>query len=571
VLGKGRKFAVDFGTTKIRIADFENRGNKIYCNFYQEIPIPYYSPEERENFLKKEAKGILDKNKIKTVIVSLPGRGLLLRQLNIPKVPPKKLKDILKYEVQQQIPFPLEVVEWKYQILGEEGVNLNILLSAIKKELVNEYIGNITGFGIDPVFLDTDLFAVYNAFRYSPFYNEDKCTAILEIGETSSNFIILYRKMVLMRSLTISGSTITSSIMETEGISYKEAENKKIEMGMQLPACISSIESLNTEIQNSVDYWRFTQKGPEVSELYICGKTSLLNGFKESIQEKSKIKTEYFSPLSTIEINPKYENLRENEVELAVLTGIALRNAGISFINIDMLPEEIKRVREFKLNRLYIYVSIILAGLISITPVLFLNQDKAMLKGILSDIEISLSQYEKYEKDVNKLQNEIKETKEKCETISGLISKKGTWLKNLIYIGRCLPSSKIYLTSFSPGAESQTQQGEQAPISPEGQPVMPPGGPSMPPAGAPMPPGEPSIPQSPQEQIKPNEVNIETQNVYTLKGEVVITDIKSAFDNFKSFVKNISNLEFIQKVDISYCEVNSERNVIEFTLLLNIK
>ncbi|HRR96395.1 MAG TPA: pilus assembly protein PilM [Candidatus Ratteibacteria bacterium] len=578
MLGKGRKFAVDFGTTKIRIADFENRGNKIYCNFYQEIPIPYYSPEERENFLKKEAKGILDKNKIKTVIVSLPGRGLLLRQLNIPKVPPKKLKDILKYEVQQQIPFPLEVVEWKYQILGEEGVNLNILLSAIKKELVNEYIGNITGFGIDPVFLDTDLFAVYNAFRYSPFYNEDKCTAILEIGETSSNFIILYRKMVLMRSLTISGSTITSSIMETEGISYKEAENKKIEMGMQLPACISSIESLNTEIQNSVDYWRFTQKGPEVSELYICGKTSLLNGFKESIQEKSKIKTEYFSPLSTIEINPKYENLRENEVELAVLTGIALRNAGISFINIDMLPEEIKRVREFKLNRLYIYVSIILAGLISITPVLFLNQDKAMLKGILSDIEISLSQYEKYEKDVNKLQNEIKETKEKCETISGLISKKGTWLKNLIYIGRCLPSSKIYLTSFSPGAESQTQQGEQAPISPEGQPVMPPGGPSMPPGGAPMPPGgapmppgEPSMSQSPQEQIKPNEVNIETQNVYTLKGEVVITDIKSAFDNFKSFVKNISNLEFIQKVDISYCEVNSERNVIEFTLLLNIK
>jgi len=578
VLGKGRKFAVDFGTTKIRIADFENRGNKIYCNFYQEIPIPYYSPEERENFLKKEAKGILDKNKIKTVIVSLPGRGLLLRQLNIPKVPPKKLKDILKYEVQQQIPFPLEVVEWKYQILGEEGVNLNILLSAIKKELVNEYIGNITGFGIDPVFLDTDLFAVYNAFRYSPFYNEDKCTAILEIGETSSNFIILYRKMVLMRSLTISGSTITSSIMETEGISYKEAENKKIEMGMQLPACISSIESLNTEIQNSVDYWRFTQKGPEVSELYICGKTSLLNGFKESIQEKSKIKTEYFSPLSTIEINPKYENLRENEVELAVLTGIALRNVGISFINIDMLPEEIKRVREFKLNRLYIYVSIILAGLISITPVLFLNQDKAMLKGILSDIEISLSQYEKYEKDVNKLQNEIKETKEKCETISGLISKKGTWLKNLIYIGRCLPSSKIYLTSFSPGAESQTQQGEQAPISPEGQPVMPPGGPSMPPGGAPMPPGgapmppgEPSMSQSPQEQIKPNEVNIETQNVYTLKGEVVITDIKSAFDNFKSFVKNISNLEFIQKVDISYCEVNSERNVIEFTLLLNIK
>jgi len=151
-----------------------------------------------------------------------------------------------------------------------------------------------------------------------------------------------------MRSLTVSGGTITSSITETEGLSYEEAEKKKIEEGMNLPACVSSIESLNTEIQNSIDYWRFTQKGPEVSELYICGKSSLLKGLKEFIQEKSRIKTDYFS------------------------------------------PEEIGRIREFKLNRPYIYLSIIMAGVISITPVLFLTQDRVMLRSILNEIEISL-------------------------------------------------------------------------------------------------------------------------------------------------------------------------------------
>ncbi len=561
MIGKGRRVAIDIGTTKVRIGEFENRGDKIYCRFYNELPIPYYSPQEREEFLKTEVKNFLIKNKVKTGIVSLPGRGLLIRQLNIPKVPPKKLKDILKYEVQQQIPFPLEVVEWKYQILGEEGANLNLLLSAIKRELVNNYLSQVIGFGIDPIFLDTDLFAIYNAFRFSPFYYEDECKAILEIGETSSNFIIYHQNKILMRSLTVSGRTITSSIVETENLSYEEAEKKKIEEGMNLPACVSSIESLNTEIQNSIDYWRFTQKGPEVSELYICGGSSLLKGFKEFIQEKSRIKTEYFSPLSEIELNSSFQGLREKDIELAPLTGLALRNLGISFINIDMLPEEIVRMREFKLNRPYIYLSIIMAGIISITPVLFLTQDRAMLRGILNEIEISLNQYEKYKPQVDKLEKEIKDIKGKVGTISGLINKKGMWLKNLIAIGKCLPSSKIYLTSFLPGVALQKQQAQQ--------PSQPAGGAPMPPGAPEMPPGAPENPQ--QQQSKPKEVKIESQNVYTARGEVVITDIKTAFDNFKTFVKNLSGLKFVKKVDINYCEVNQERNVIEFALLVSVK
>jgi len=463
-------------------------------------------------------------------------------------------------------------VEWKYQILGEEGANLNLLLSAIKREIVNDYLSQIMGFGIDLVFLDTDLFAIYNAFRFSPFYHKDECKAILEIGESSSNFIIYHQNKILMRSLTVSGGTITSSIAEAEGLSYEEAEKKKIEEGINSPVCVSSIESLNTEIQNSIDYWRFTQKGPEVSELYICGRSSLLKGFKEFFQEKSRIKTNYFSPLSEIELNSSFQGLKEKDIELAPLTGLALRNLGISFINIDMLPEEIERMREFKLNRPYIYLSIIMAGVISITPVLFLTQDRAMLRGILNEIEISLNQYEKYKPQVDKLEKEIKDIKGKVGTISGLVDKKGIWLKNLIDIGKCLPSSKIYLTSFLPGAAQQKQQAQQ-PSQPAGGPPMPSEGPMPPgrpmPPGAPMPPGGHGMPQ--QQQPKPKEVKIESQNVYTVRGEVVITDIKTAFDNFKTFVKNLSVLEFVKKVDINYCEVNQDRNVIEFALLVSVK
>jgi len=91
------------------------------------------------------------------------------------------------------------------------------------------------------------------------------------------------------------------------------------------------------------------------------------------------------------------------------------------------------------------------------------------------------------------------------------------------------------------------------------------------PPGGPMPPGAPGNPPQPQQQPKPKEVKIESQSVYTAKGEVVITDIKTAFNNFKTFVKNLSGLEFVKKVDIIYCEVNQDRNVIEFSLLVSVK
>ncbi|MCD6408381.1 pilus assembly protein PilM [bacterium] len=574
--GRSRYFAIDIGNTKIRIADIEFISGKPTLTYYEELLIPPMSPEERENFIRTEGKNFIGKLPSRSGYVSLPGRGVLVRSLPVPKVPPKKLKDILKYEVQQQIPFPLEVVEWKYQIVGEEANNYHILLGAVKRELINEYMGKINTLGIDPLFLDTDLFALLNAFMFSAQFRSDKCQAILEIGASSSNFIITHGNKLLLRSLTVSGDTLTNSIVETEGISFEEAEKKKIEEGLNLPSVNASIESLHTEIQNSIDYWRFTQKGPEVEEFYLCGRTALLKGLKEFFEEKARIKTFFFSPFSNIELNAKYSDLKEREIEFAILVGIALRRTMQTFVNINLLPEEIERIREFKINRPYIYLSVAMAGLIAITPTLFYNQDKVMLRGLLNELEVSLQQYEKYKPDVDKLNSEIKNLNGKIGIIKGIIDKKSAWLKRIIEVGSALPSSRIYIISLTPGVQA-VQQPQQQPQPEMGAPppgALPPGAPPPPPGAPPgeMPPGAPGgVPQQPQQVQQSKEVKVEGGKVFTLKGEVVVTDIKTAFNDFKNFVKQLTDLEFIEKVEINTCELNKETDKIEFALLLNLK
>ena len=87
------------------------------------------------------------------------------------------------------------------------------------------------------------------------------------MGATSSNFIVLHREKMLILPLTTSGDTITN-VIAAESISYVEAEGKNGQKyGDTL--CKTTVESLHTEIQNSIDYWRFTQKGP-VEEIYLA-------------------------------------------------------------------------------------------------------------------------------------------------------------------------------------------------------------------------------------------------------------------------------------------------------------
>ena len=229
-----------------------------------------------------------------------------------------------------------------------------------------------------------------------------------------------------------------------------------------------------------------------------------------------------------------------------------------TFVNINLLPEEIERIREFKINRPYIYLSVAMAGLIAITPTLFYNQDKLMLRGLLNELEVSLQQYEKYKPDVDKLTSEIKNLNGKISIIKRIIDKKSAWLKRIIEVGSALPSSRIYITSLTPGVQAAQQPQQQ---------VQPQGG--MPPGAPPSPPGE--VPQQPQQVQQPKEVKVEGGKVFTLRGEVVVTDIKTAFNDFKNFVKQLTDLEFIEKVEINTCELNKEKDKIEFALLLNLK
>jgi len=167
--------------------------------------------------------------------------------------------------------------------------------------------------------------------------------------------------------------------------------------------------------------------------------------------------------------------------------------------------------------------------------------------------------------------------------IQGLFEKKSLWLARIMEIGNSLPSSRIYLNNVYPaGAQpAQTAAAPQAPAGPGPggpQPTAPPGappGPEAPPPGmapgAPEPPPAGPAPAQVSAPSGPPSTLPENIGVLTLDGEVVATDIRSAFSDLKIFVQKLSKLEFFSEVNIDSCELDRETGKLKFLLTAKVK
>ena len=221
---KRKVLAIDLGTTSIKALSLTKTARGVNLTSLSFSPI---SASAEEKAWKKTAQALIKEAGATHLVISLPGRGVLVRYISLPLVASGKIESMLQYEVQHQLPFPLDAVVWSYQILSQKE-KINLLVGAVKKDLVNNLLNLFTDLGVEVDFVDSDTFALLNVLKFSPDFEKDKTIAFLELGAESSNLLICYNEQILIRSLTISGNALTTAIEEISKIEFSEAESRKI-------------------------------------------------------------------------------------------------------------------------------------------------------------------------------------------------------------------------------------------------------------------------------------------------------------------------------------------------------
>jgi len=248
-----------------------------------------------------------------------------------------ELRQALKFEAQQHIPFSLEDVYLDAEILKNdlpENMML-VLIAALKKEFIQQRLKSLEGAGLKPNIVDIDSLALINAFNFNyPKMEipESKSICLINIGATISNVNIIDNSVPrLSRDIHSGGANFTKKLMDIFNIDFKAAEELKLkadpESANKVKATVESVlTNLAPEIRTSFDYYE-SQNTSNVIKIFLSGGGSKITGLKEMLASSLGIEVEFWDPFKQIEISAGIDKQKLNQFssQFNVAVGLALR------------------------------------------------------------------------------------------------------------------------------------------------------------------------------------------------------------------------------------------------------
>jgi type IV pilus assembly protein PilM len=372
---------VDFGAGSLKLAEFEvNEAGGLRLKQYALKSLGAEGSQEatREGVMQKALQELLAERGIrsKDVNVCAPGFHVFSKFVKLPPVDTSKVTQIIQYEAQQNVPFPLSEVVWDYQILGSAPTGeLEVLLVAIKTDIVEGLFRVAESAGLRLQLADVSPAALCNAFRYNYGDLED-CTMLLDIGAKTSNLLFFEKGKVYSRSINLGANSITQDFSTESKLSWADAEQKKINEGFvslggayEEPenahqAAISKIARqfmtrLHIQVNQTMQFYRGQQGGSAPQRLFLCGGASLMPYTAQFFAEKLNVPVEYFNPFRSVQIDPSInlEELARVAHSLGEVVGLGLRNLAHCPVELNLMPESTLNWVQFNQKKPYLMAS----------------------------------------------------------------------------------------------------------------------------------------------------------------------------------------------------------------------
>jgi len=279
--------------------------------------------------------------KTKDAVIAISGHSsVIIKRISLPEMTEEELSESIKFEAEQYVPFDIEDVNLDFQIIGpkEEPGQMDVILVAVKKDIINEYISVVKEAGLNPIIVDIGSFALENMYGINYEVDSDRNIALLNIGASTVNMIILKGGIsVFTRDSSLGSNLHTEALQREFNISYENAGRLKRGESVEnispedAKAVIESAsEEILNEIIRSFDYYRSTTVHEDISEIILSGGCSLIGNFASMIAERSGIETKLAEPFRNIKISKKFDMAYLGEIApmMAVAVGLALRKQG---------------------------------------------------------------------------------------------------------------------------------------------------------------------------------------------------------------------------------------------------
>ena len=382
---------LDFGAGSLKIAEFEpNESGTLRLKQFGLKSLGFEGSQDaaRERVILKAIQELFAERPFgsKNIDVCAPGFHVFSKFVKLPPVDTSKVTQIIQYEAQQNVPFPLEEVVWDYQILGTAPTGeLEVLLVAIKADVVDGLFRTAEAANLRVQLVDVSPAALCNAFRYN-YGDLDGCTMLLDIGAKTSNLLFFEKGKVYSRGINIGANSITQDFAAESKLKFAEAERLKVEQGFvslggayeepdnPQQAAISKIARqvmtrLHIQVNQTIQFYRGQQGGSAPQRLFLAGGASIMPYTAQFFAEKLNLPVEYFNPFRNIQIDTSIdlEELAKVAHSFGEVVGLGLRNVAQCPVEMNLMPKSSLKRQQFNQKKPYFIATVfsLVAGVLA--------------------------------------------------------------------------------------------------------------------------------------------------------------------------------------------------------------
>jgi type IV pilus assembly protein PilM len=334
---------LDIGSRTLKLAEVEDKKKGWNLNRFGMIDIVpglieegnIRNPEAVADSIRQLFK--IHKIKENNVAISVGGYSTIVKNISVPTMEEEQLQETIHFEAEQYIPFDINDVRIDFQIIGENETNpnqMNVLLVAAKKEMVNDYVNLVQLAGLNPCIIDVDAFALQNIYEIN-YHPEGENVALIDIGANKTTLNILKGNYsVFMRDVSLGCQQINLKIISMTGCSIEEAEqlysnedtdNLSSKEVLEVIATVAS--DWCTEIRRALDFFYSTYPDDQIRRIILSGGGARIKKFRQLLAVETSSEVEIINPFESISVDSGFDTnyLEQIAPQAAICMGLAIR------------------------------------------------------------------------------------------------------------------------------------------------------------------------------------------------------------------------------------------------------
>lgn len=476
-----RILTLNVGATRLVLAEFEVAAGKtptLLRYAYGDLPGGLETGPMLAVTIEQTMREMLMSSGIRPghINIALSGQMAFPRFVKVPADSPERMHEMVQFEVEQNVPFPLSEAVWSDAKIGEPDFagEQHVMIVAARTEIVDAISLGLINVGCEPELVDVAPIALYNATRFN--YPEDEgCTLVVDIGARCTNLVFVEPGRIFYRTIPVAGNSITAEIAKTFGLDNDSAEQFKCERGLvaqggafavddpdvdRLSKVIRNVMArLNAEVTRSVSFYRSQQEGQAPTRILLTGASSQLPYLQNFFEEKMQIEVDFLNPFQAVayptDVDP--ETFGVDAFSLPVLVGLALRRGLTCPVEVNLVSKELVARKVFRKRIPFFIISAI--GMIGVALLWFFHfdiiakhyeEEQPTVEAYQSDHDALQSAYDA---QCNQRQAEVK----RMQAYEALLQQRGKWQDYVIAVTEALPDG-YWLTSFEPYREKDANE-----------------------------------------------------------------------------------------------------------------